>query len=117
MSKMDRLLWFALAMDPEVEAITDQNEVYELLDIFLDRHKERLESEVQARRSGRPKSKVQEQIEQEMALERQEYDDTGFCELRGTLKTRHLTHTSSFSDARFDVCASSERPEALEWHS
>ncbi|CAH7672074.1 hypothetical protein BY996DRAFT_6412878 [Phakopsora pachyrhizi] len=75
-SKVNRLLWFSLSLDPDLSSIS-LPELHKLLELYLNRNTDQLESERSERRTGRPKSMIQERIELELERESEEYS-TGF---------------------------------------
>ncbi|KAH9811360.1 hypothetical protein DFH28DRAFT_1131301 [Melampsora americana] len=75
-SKVNRLVWFSYALDPLISSCT-LPELHQIVQDFIKRDLEELESERKSRRIGRPKSLRQERIEIDLEKEESEYQ-TGF---------------------------------------
>lgn len=75
-SRVNRLVWFAYALDPSIPSCT-LPELHQIVQDFINRHSEELEHERKERRAGRPKSTAQERIEIDQQTEEAEYH-TGF---------------------------------------
>lgn len=78
----DQLLWFARALDPGVPCLESVEELHKLVYQYLDRHTPELEQEKTARRPGRPKSKLQERLEQAQEIESSTYANSGMGALQ-----------------------------------
>lgn len=73
----DQLLWFAKELDASVACLSGVPELHEMIQKYLDRHDAALEQEKAARRPGRPKSKLQERLEQAQETEASMYASSG----------------------------------------